>query len=265
MLVLGVSYFFLSSNVFSRVPDIKSRLYVFFPDKKDVSFSITSPSSTILIKDKIAKSLDTELLFKVFYLKGKRALKIEHLTDVENELKEKISERFILKSNIVIGPSLEEWLDGYEFVQEEQGWFSYEDKSDLKDIAEIKIRFLDRSLNIIEKKPTGTLRTNYIYETTQWSNGQLVLKSVHKEMYEGTHSVITESVISYNKFGEKGYLPAQLNVTTNHKIELASDSKDNEHSRIERSIGELYIFSDYKINEGISQTWFEGQKEFTKI
>lgn len=260
-----MSYLLLISTGNARVPDLRSRLYVFFPDKTDVSFSITSPSSTLLIRDKIAKNLDVELLFKFFSFKGDRRLEIENLGEIDKALRDNISQQFIHKANIVLGPSLEEWLKGYDFVQEQQGWFTYEDTSDLKDIAEIKLRFLDRNLTIIEKKPTGTLKTNYIYETTSWSKGQLVLKSVHKEMYEGTHSVITDSVISYKEFKKNVFLPAQLNVTTIHKIELALDSKENEHSRIERSIGELYIFYDYKINEGVSQTWFQKNKEFTKI
>jgi len=119
---------------------------------------------------------------------------------------------------------------------------------------EIKIKFRGQKLEVIEKRPTGTLKTSYSYVNKDWAGELLVLDSITRKTYEGNQSVQTENKIEYKKIDKIGWLPVILKTKTTQQVNAGTTNK------IIRNLDELIYFENFKINKGSAKTWFSSNK-----
>ena len=251
--LIGVILFLQTTLSYGRIPDLKSRVYSPLLNYKDISFSITAKSLTDLINSK-TNTQKQNIQLRAYFFNDKSAVSIDNLPNSLENIRSKMEDVLFQKTKIVRGLSLNNWLSEYNFIQASSGWFSYQDKTGMNDVGEIKVKFLNKSLKVIEKKPTGTLKTSYEYNITNWSKGLLVLDKIKREMYEGIQLVITENIVKYKKLEEVGYVPYLVDVKTTQRVSY------NSKNIVERKLVEKYEFKDFLIDKKIAETWFKAKK-----
>lgn len=237
-------------NVNARIPDIKSRIYNPLKNIDDIHFSIKTNQLKELLKTKINQKIQGPLVAKIYKYKDSKELEIPIYSKVPKSINNTLRNLLLLKADIVLGSSLDLWFAGHSFVQEQGGWFTYKDESGILDEMEVKIKFLNKTLNIIQKRPTGTLKASYKFSIKKWSKKLLVLDSIKRELYEGNQSVIINNTIIYKSYGSIGWLPANLKVVTMQRVNSESEKL------VERRVEEDFIFTDFKINQDVAKNWF---------
>ena len=121
----------------------------------------------------------------------------------------------------------------------------------MSDSIEVKIKFLNKQLNIVEKKPTGTLRTEYKFKKQDWSKTRMVLDSVFRETFEGNQSIKSKSVLMYTKVDDKYWLLSKISSETTQRVNLSEDEK------VFRKLTEKFNFYDIAVNQGVAESKFK--------
>lgn len=256
MILIGKIFLFnlVIFSSFARVPDVSSRIYNATKEIDDITFSIRSESINELVKSKTANDEFKNLIVTTFKYKNSKEIEIKTNGSAAKSIRKKLRELFYNKAEVVWGTDLKEWIGGYEFIQEQNKWFIYSDESGVLDTTEIRIRFVSKSLQVIEKKPTGTLRTTYEFIITDWSKGLLVLDRITRKVYEGNQSIKVTNNIEYKKIDSIGWVPGVLRAKTIQEVNMGTINK------VERSFNEVFFFENYKINQSAARNWFSRKK-----
>jgi hypothetical protein len=238
----------------ARIPDVSSRVYAPLGKVKDFSFDLRAKHISELVSLKVLNKELNEIKVSAYKYNDSRDIEVIGIKKVPADVKTKIRELFINKAQIVWGTNLADWLGSYKFVQEKNNWFTYVDDSGVLDTMEIKIKFRSQKLEVIEKRPTGTLKTSYFYVNKDWAGELLVLDSITRKTYEGNQSVQTENKIEYKKVDRIGWVPVVLKTKTTQQVNAGTTNK------IIRNLDELIYFENFKINEGSAKAWFSSNK-----
>lgn len=212
--------------------------------------------------DSIEELIQTKVTLKnsnlpdinVYWMDGSIALDIPSKEKIPMDILLMIKKEIGLKLNVLWGMSDEQWLANYQMTSSGKNWDVYEDLTGLKDIIEIKVKNTKNELTIIEKKPTGTLKTKYQYGSKVWSKKLLVLNKVDKSVYEGIQSVKTLTNIEYAKVDGVFWLPVKITTRTKQK------TRSNSSKEYIRELSEKIKLYDFKINKSEAVKWFSQQK-----
>jgi len=240
----------MAVNCIARVPDIDSRIYRPLDNIKDLKFKINANHIIDLISSKASTQKIKNLEITSYRYDGTKGISVKGIENVSQPIRNKVEELFLSKSNIVWGVDLKQWLSAHKFVKEENGWFTFVDDSGMLDAMKIKIKFQHKKLQIVEKRPTGTLKATYKFQSKKWSKNLLVLNSVKREIYEGIQSIIIENKIEYKEHGKLGWLPSRVTAKTVQRVVSGSTKK------VQRMMEEEFIFFDYKVNQSFAKNWF---------
>ncbi|MBT4793254.1 MAG: hypothetical protein HON90_16900 [Halobacteriovoraceae bacterium] len=245
--------FLVCETSFSRVPDIASRLYSPLKEVADISFNINAPKVIELLNLKVNQSEKSKISLQAFKFGKIKKINISGLKSNVKGLKKKIEKILLSKINIVWGDDLINWLGTRKFVEEQSGWFTYVDEKALSDTTEIKIKFINQNLQIVEKRPTGTLKANYTFVIKPWSKKRLVLEKVTRETYEGNQSITTDISIEYAMVTKEIWAISNIQLITQQKINVGEDEK------VLRNIVENFEFTNFRIDKKSAQSWLEAQ------
>lgn len=228
-----------------------SRIYDPYKNIKDYSFDIQSSELTNMILTKANLDKKTKMSVKAYAFEEQREIVLIHNRPIRDKIKDLITLEMRKKALLQWGSDLKVWLKGYKFEEIENNWFVYVDETGLKDIVEIRLKFLNKSLEVIEKRPTGDLNTKYLYKAATWAGEQLVLDKVIQEVVEGDQFALIKSKITYGQVDKVGHVPTQVDVQSLQEVRL------NGSQKIERHIKEKYVFNNFRIQEDVSKNWFQ--------
>lgn len=252
--MISIGLLLHSTLSFSRVPDISSVLFLPAKQINDISFEIKSKQITDLLKEKSTKVNVEDFKAVVYKHKENIDVEIKGIKKVDPKIQEKLIGLIKDKAQIFLGTELLEWLLEYEYIEEKSGWYIYQDKTEVLDVAEIKIKYGPKMIKVIEKKPTGTLRTHYTLKKRPWSGGKSVITEVERKIYEGNQALHIKTKLNYQQINQT-YLLSNLEVVTKQQVNLGTDNK------IEREIIENYDFTNISMAQGHAKEWFVLQKK----
>jgi hypothetical protein len=242
------------ANVNARVPDISSRIYSPLSSINDISFNVRAEHISELVNLKVLNSKENDIKISAYKLKNSKEIEVIGMKKAPKNVQLRIHELFINKAEIVWGTDLKDWIGSYKFIEEQNNWFIYEDDSGVLDTMQIKLKFRSQKLQVIEKRPTGTLRTTYSYVIKDWSKKLLVLDKITRKTYEGNQSIHTENSVEYKKLDSVGWVPSLLKTKTTQRVNIGTINK------IVRNLDEVFYFEDYKINKNAAKVWFSSRK-----
>lgn len=223
--------------------------YNFLENIDDLTFQIESPQIQELIDQKIPRENSQKLKVEFFWYKGAQDIQISGVDGINFDVQIAIKNMFNAKVALILSEKFDDWSRPL-VKQEDEGLFTkYLDESGLSDLSELLVRQDGDQLQIIEKKPIGTTKTNYTHEIFEWSKSLSVINKVDKSVYEGAHFIKTESVIKYAKFKES-WLPAELSINSEQGGAILN------YGDVKRKITEQYFFKNYQINKGKAQKYF---------
>lgn len=251
--ILLLSLLWIETSISKDLKFSKSK-YNLLENIKDLAFEVdTATIKKILEKKVTLKKIDN---FKVssYWYEGSRTLNISSKEEIPLDILIKIKEVINSKVDFVLGTSFKKWLKEYELTKTSGSWQTYEDLTGLQDTIEINIKQNRNEVQIVEKKPTGTLRTKYIYEKTNWSKGLYVLMRIEKKVYEGIQNIETKSEVEYKKFDGVYWLPSKVVMRTVQKTKVKNSTE------IERKLIDEVRFVNYRINQSEAVKWFSKQK-----
>jgi hypothetical protein len=233
--LIGVM-FLCSLNIsvcFSRTPDFQIRLEEFFLNN-DISFEIESKQLKQLIFEKYKVVLGK---ISVKSNKGQVEVILPSL-NLSKKIKMDLIENMKHKAQIVIGSDLQSWLEDYKFIEEHNGWYTYEDKLGVLDNKRIKVKFNKSIISLIELTPIGTNKTTYYYKKVLWAK-KLVLESVLKETYDGLQKMVVETKLSYQLSKKNRYYVSKINQSSKQYIGEALGKK------VERNLIEVFTITGF--------------------
>lgn len=236
-----------SSNQ-SQLESIWSEIYVPIIGIRDLMFEIKTNDIDQLLNKKIVSNEKQTTKLTYYWNKDKKDLIVTSDKDLNGEIKLSIKNIFLKKLDYIIGSNIEDYFEGYDYKGIEKTWYKWEDPTGLKDITEISIKKNIDSIDIIEKKSIGTIRTKIYLKNFDWTNKK-VISEIEYKIYEGVQSVEIHNSIEYSKTNEF-WLPLKLNVKTKQKL------NKNESDNYLREFEENYSFENYKINEKKALEWF---------
>lgn len=216
---------------------------------RDIVFDIEAKEIENLLKSKLITQNIKNFKLRYYWIRNNRDMDVLNKTRLSKETIKTIKDQFLEKIEFVVGSDFKKFLDGYEYTGIEDKWYSWEDPTGLKDVNTFKIRRNKKSIRIIQKKATGTIKTKYFFKQKKWSNHKLVLWKVTKNIYEGIQNIKIQGLLTYqNK--NRLWLPKKFSIKTQHILNQ-NDSKD-----YTRTIEIDYLFTNYKVNTAEALRWF---------
>ena len=194
------------------------------------------------------------MVIKAYKYKDEIGISLGNKNKIPVIIQIKVKELIRDKLNIIFASSFEKWLKDYEYLEKQGNWYLYVDTSGLNDSNEIKIKFKNQKIEVIEKVSTGTVRTNYTLKKEKWSKGKWIITKVEKFIYEGTQTVKLESEIIYSKVTSKHWLPTKIITKTKQNLLKIKTGE------IDRELSETFEFNEHSIESSTARDWFENSK-----
>ena len=242
-----MSFMLGASLSHARIPDFESRFYFPLKEKKDLSFEINSSLIGEILQLENKKG---EYSVKAYKYKDLTDISLSYSNEEMLGIHKTLQALYLLKAQIVWGIDLSSWLVTHKFVQEQDGWFVYHDPTGILKSREIKIKFIQNKLMILENRNYGLAKTTYYFSSEKWAKQKLVLKEVERETTEGDERTKTESKIIYKKINKVGFLPVEV------RTEVTQTLDTKKSKTIKRNFTEVHKFGKYAINTGKAKKWF---------
>jgi hypothetical protein len=220
----------------------------------DVSFEVEANSVKEILESKVLLKKFETFKIKTYWYESNRAIDLIAKDAIPLDVLLKVKKEIKSKVDLVLGTQFNKWLSEYELTKTEGSWQTYEDLTGSQDTIEVKIKQKKNEITIIEKKPTGTLRTKYSYSKEPWSKKLYVLTSIERKVYEGIQSVETSTYIKYALFDGVYWFPSKAIIKTVQKTKVKGSGD------VERKLTEEVKFKSYKVNQSDAVKWFAKQK-----
>jgi hypothetical protein len=240
----------------SNAKNIKfsNQRYNLLENISDISFEIEAKSIKDILEKKVLLKQFKSFKIKGYWYAKNRAIDLQTDESIPLDILLKTKQEIGYKVDLVLGTDIKKWLVDYELTKTEGSWQTYEDLTGLQDTIEIRIKQKKNEVVIIEKKPTGTLKTKYSYSKLKWSKKLYVLTNIERKVYEGVQSVITNTNIKYSLFDGVFWLPSLVTIKTIQKAKVKNTGD------VERKLMEEVRFKSFKVNQSDAVKWFSKQK-----
>ena len=238
-----------AQTAWEKVKEFDKNLFVLSQQEKvhnifgKVSFSNLRP---ILESKALINPRDIEVYF--YWVKNTKGnlFDLEIKGKISEEIKEIIKDVLSSKLQIFLGETLTEYIGTDDL--------SYEDrniKATDMGAAEANERLLNiqkMKLNIIEKKPSGTITTNYHFIPNK--DGVLI-KNLEQSAYEGIQATLIKTNLSHQMING---LPVLEKMETQLEQRLFRTAEDD--LEVTRELTEIIEFSQVEINSDKVSSWF---------
>lgn len=218
---------------------IKEQLFKFPFNAKIITFNIKSDYLDTYLEKKKKSQKPIQLNAQVDNKNNKydvTAVGIEN-----NEIKKIVEDKILTKIFIFRDYEITKWLKDYEKASVKNDLIKFEDKTQLKEISEIYLKFNKSNLMIIENLATERVITRYEYIKPKWADGKLVLSTVRKESVDGNQITRIVSKIAYDDVDDLGQVPVKLKVSTEQMIYA------DQGNQVLRKINEEYSFTNFNV------------------
>lgn len=252
MMIIGILAltFLIDSYGATRVPDVDSRIYSPLKEKNDISFKMKIKSLDELISLRPEIEPGNNLVYTFYKFGEATDLDLNDKLILGDKILKKIRDEVLKKAHIIIGYSLSKWLVGHSFIEDEKGWFKYEDRTGVLDSDYIKLKLSDNILEIIEDKSVGYSSTKYYFKKRKWSKGKLVLESVERKIHDSNSFINVKVGVEYSEFKGGLWLPSDIEIKTHQ------ETQSNSKTIVKRNLEESIKVYDYEINNDKARTWF---------
>lgn len=234
----------LSSNAFTSTE--KFEFYTITNDVKDLAFKIESKEINETLRSKKIISAKEAVYANAYWYKGEYKVELQG-AKLSGEMKALITQAYTQKAYFVWGNSFEKWIDGYKIKTSSSKQLVYDDPSGLLEKSEILVNRSKNKIVINEKKPIGTIRTSINLEYPKWSKKFPVFKKSSRVAYEGSRVLRTNIELDYKLTKSKKYFPSLVKIKSTQSVTFESSSS------IDRNINEEFIYTNYRINDGIAK------------
>lgn len=244
-------FLILTTNTFAsfEYKEIWNNLYDPTDKIRDIVFDVESDKIEGLIKDKLVTSKVEGFKLRYYWINNNMDLEVINKYKLPKETVKTIKDEFKSKVDLVVGSNFKKFVEGYEYIGIDDGWYSWEDPTGLKDVNIFKIKRHKNLMEIIQKKAIGTINSKYFFKKTKWSSGKYIFWKVTKNIYEGVQNIKITGLLSYQK--KNGlWLPKIFSIKTKHIL------NQNDSHNYTRSIEIDYHFTNYKVNTTEALRWF---------
>lgn len=227
-----VSFNFVIASSVKELEDFSSN--IFTPFKMDQKFELRIKVKSSEIVNQIEKTLKE--FDEVVFTHNKGVWETKKNKSNQNDSKFIYNNIKFIKQ-ISVGNGLNKFLEKLEKVEggEVDNFDLFHFKGLKSDISSYQLAILNPlKLQVIEKKPTGTISTFYNYKTI---DDEKFLSSIIQNRYEGIQRIRFDIKIEYKNFKSIGYRPHIVN----SRISLSI--ADNNHLGAGREIKESYQIS----------------------
>jgi hypothetical protein len=197
------------------------------------------------------------LIFRTFWTASPERLAIEviGLPEGFKEVKEELKLSIMSIMENLIPPTTAQKFAGYKLTQSSNPKeFLATDSTGVAAIPGFTLKFdsQDKLVEVIGKKPVGTMNVDLKYEKPSFADGKWVLMSSTSSTTENGQSLVIRRDLAYGTSQGIGVL-SKLTITSEQK-ELEGKSKS--------LISEEEIeFKDYQINTGVALKYFLGEQD----
>ena len=240
--LLGSIFLILLTKSVMADIDFQKDYYNFFENINSAEFVIESDQITNLGKRKLIMTGEEELHAEVVYDKLNLSVKLMGAEKLSKKTTIRLKEIFTNKAKVFAGEEFSKWISGYEILSKNTESFAkFEDSSGLLINDEIEIVKKEKQIIIVEKIPTGIIKTEYFYITPPWSGELKVLTKVVREITEGNKREVASSYLKYAKHENKRWYLENLKTQTTQEINIRSSND------IKRKLSESFTFKLIKI------------------
>lgn len=259
--LIGVLILSLSFKAHSNFPDIDKALYHPLKDVKDISFEMKASELTKLINSKLLTEIPDDKSWAVYKYSQQEAVDLAQSGELTEGVKSVIEQSILSKASFAWLDSVKKYLKDYKFIKKEDDTYYYEDAEGGLDANELELSFAKGILDVKMKLFNQLEEHQYIYDRKSWSDGKLVLVTIKTIIKKYSETIFTQTDIDYKKvskriwFGSKIWLPSKISIVTTQQSQAKTIGK------VERSLKEIYVFQNYKVDKDIAHKWFKSHKK----
>ncbi len=216
---------------------------------RDIVFDLEAQEIEDLVKNKMVTHEVEDFKLRYYWINDNMDMEVINKASLPAETIKTIKDEFLSKIELVVGSDFKKFVEGYEYVGIKHGWYSWLDPTGLKDINTFKMKRSKKTIEIIQKKATGTIKSKYFLKKTKWSNSKWILWKVTKNIFEGVQNIKIEGRLTHQE--KNGlWLPKKFALKTEHIL------NQNDTENYTRTIEIDYLFNNYKVNTSEALRWF---------
>lgn len=223
---------------------------------KEFTVDLKSPKLTKQISEQLMIGKIDDLAFRVYWTASPERFSIEVLGMPEGfrEVKEELKMSITPMMDFLIPQTVSQRFAGYKFAQGTSSReYSAVDSTGIAAVPGYTLKFdvQDRLLEIIGKKPIGSLSIVPKYEKTPFSDGKWVLQKLTTTNSENGQTMTSIKELTYGTANGIGVL-AKVKSITEQKMDSAQAKPMILENEVE--------FKNYRINTGDALKYFLGSE-----
>ncbi len=227
---------------------------------KEFSVDIKSPKLVRQLNEQMIFGKVDNLIFRTYWTSSPERIAVEvvGLPEGFKEVKEELKLSIMTIMENLIPPTTAQKFAGYQLNQgSNPKEYLATDTTGVAAIPGFTLKFdgQDKLIEVIGKKPVGTMKVEVKYEKPSFTDGKWALMSSTSTTTENGQSLVIRRELSYGTSQGVGVL-SKVSITSEQKV-LGDNSKP--------LISEEEIeFKDYQINTGVALKYFLGDQNRVK-